>query len=160
MILMSDCTKTMMAGCGHVSVVTLWPYNLLLLRPHDYDVRLWSKIMVSMLWLRNNGEYVYVVCFMIFQLLVYILYIFNHFIDSFSTPDRLQSRTIFYLKVILSRLPNKEFFIAKMTIADRKLDVFDCHNIDFGNRKRCFLAIENENLLKILRSQLLPIRCV
>ena len=51
------------------------------------------------------------------------------------TPDRRQSRTFFYLKVSRSRLSNKEFSIVKMAIADRKLDVFDCHNVDFGNRK-------------------------
>ena len=38
-----------------------------------------------------------------------------------------------------SRLPNKEFSIAKTAIAERKLDVLDCHNIDFGNRKRKFV---------------------
>ena len=58
-----------------------------------------------------------------------------HAID---TPDRRQSRTIFYLKVIRSRLPNKEFSIDKMAITEHKLDDFDCHNIDFGNRKPCF----------------------
>ena len=35
-------------------------------------------------------------------------------------------------------LSNKELSITKMAIAERNLDVFDCHNIDFGNRKRCF----------------------
>ena len=48
----------------------------------------------------------------------------------------------YYLKVSRSRLPNKKFSIAKMAIAERKLDVFDCHKIDFA-----FKAIENENLL-------------
>ena len=48
------------------------------------------------------------------------------------TLDGQQSRTIFYLKVSRSRLPNKEFSIAKMAIAERN-DFFDCHNIDFGN---------------------------
>ena len=43
------------------------------------------------------------------------------------TPDRRQSRTIFNLQVNRSRLPNKAFLIAKTTIAERKLDVFDCH---------------------------------
>ena len=46
--------------------------------------------------------------------------------------------TIFYLKVSRSRLPNKEFSIAQLAIAERNLDVFDCNNIDFDNRKRCF----------------------
>ena len=38
--------------------------------------------------------------------------------------------------------------IAKMAITECKLDDLDCHNIDFGNGKCLFLAIENENLLK------------
>ena len=70
------------------------------------------------------------------------------------TPDRRQSRTIFYLKVSRPILPNKEFSIAKMAIIERKLDVFDCHNIDFGNQKRRF-----RQLLKNWRSPLPHIRC-
>ena len=34
------------------------------------------------------------------------------------------------------RLPIKAFSIAKTAIDELKLDVFDCHYIDFGNRKR------------------------
>ena len=44
-------------------------------------------------------------------------------------------------------MPNKAFSIAKMTITERKLDIFDCHSIDIGNRN-VVLAIENEKLLK------------
>ena len=43
------------------------------------------------------------------------------------TPNRWQSRTVFYFKVFRSRLPNKEFSIAKMAITERKLDVFNRH---------------------------------
>ena len=76
------------------------------------------------------------------------------------TPDRRQSRTIFYLQVNRSRLLNKACSIAKTTIAVRKLDVFD------WTAMTSILAIENvlwtilNNLKrKILRSQLSPIRC-
>ena len=48
--------------------------------------------------------------------------------------------------------------MAKTTIAERKLDVFDYHYIDFGNQN-VVLAIENEKLLNILRSRLPNIRC-
>ena len=73
------------------------------------------------------------------------------------TPDRRQSRTIFYLQVNRSRLLNKACSIAKTTIAVRKLDVFDC------TAMTSILAIENvvfDNLKrKILRLRLSPIRC-
>ena len=36
---------------------------------------------------------------------------------------------IFFFKIIHSR-----FLIAKMTIAEYKLNNFDCHNIDFGSQ--------------------------
>ena len=61
------------------------------------------------------------------------------------TLDRRQSRTISYLKVIHSRLPKKEFSIANKTFSIAIISI---------------LAIENEKLLKILRSRLPPIRCV
>ena len=46
-----------------------------------------------------------------------------------NTPDRWQSQTIFVFKIIHSR-----FLIAKMTIAEYKLNNFHCHNIDFGSQ--------------------------
>ena len=52
------------------------------------------------------------------------------------TPDRRQSRTISHFQKNRYRLPNKAFSIAKTAIDELKLDVFDCHYIDFGNRKR------------------------
>ena len=73
------------------------------------------------------------------------------------TPDRRQSRTIFYLQVNRSRLLNKACSIAKTTIAARKLDVVD------WTAMTLILAFENfvfDNLKrKILRSRLSPIRC-
>ena len=61
------------------------------------------------------------------------------------TPDRRQSRTIFYLQVNRSRVLHKACSIAKTTIAVRKLDVFDwtattsilaIENVVFDNLKR------------------------
>ena len=60
------------------------------------------------------------------------------------TPDSRQSQTIFYLQVNRSQLPNKAFSIAKATIVERKIDIFDCHYVDFGNRKRSFLQSETK----------------
>ena len=57
-------------------------------------------------------------------------------IFTISTLDSLQSRTIFYLKMSHLPLPNKKFSIAKMAMAERKVDIFDFHNIDFGNQKQ------------------------
>ena len=75
------------------------------------------------------------------------------------TPDRQKSQTIFYLKVSHSQLPNKEFSIAKLAIAEHKLNIFDCHNIDFGNRIHCFWLPKMKNCLKNLHSRLPPIWC-
>ena len=43
----------------------------------------------------------------------------------------------FYLQIIHSR-----FFMAKMTIAEHKLNIFDCHNISSGSRNA---DLGNEN---------------
>ena len=55
-----------------------------------------------------------------------------------NTPDRRQYRRIFYLKVSRSQLQIKSFPLPKWQFVERKLEVFDCHNIDFDNRKTCF----------------------
>ena len=46
-----------------------------------------------------------------------------------------RERSLIFRKIV-KRLPNKAFSIAKTAIDELKLDVFDCHYIDFGNRKR------------------------
>ena len=58
-----------------------------------------------------------------------------------------------------SRLQKKAFWIAKMTIIERKLNVLDCQHVLFGNLKRLSLAVGDAMLYKITRSSLSLIQC-
>ena len=50
-----------------------------------------------------------------------------------------------------------ELFFFLLPIAQRKLDIFDCHNIDFGNQKHCFW--KSKICKKKLCLRLQPIQC-